>query len=136
VTARFVLDSSVSASWLFGDEADAWSDALLGELQASEALVPTVWVLESVNVLLVAERRSRLTRAEVAHAAHLLRSLPIVVEEPQDADMERVLSVGQQTGLSAYDAAYLDLAERAGLPLATRDAALRAAATRRGVTLA
>ena len=95
-----------------------------------------IWPLEAANVLLIAERRDRLTEAQAAHFAQLLQGLPILVEE---ADVARtlgpILAVGRAHRLSAYDAAYLELAARQGLPLATQDSRLRKAAGNAGVAL-
>jgi len=135
VTDPFVVDCSVTASWLFADERDQWGQDLLASLQTREAVAPALWVLETANVLLVAERRGRLSRAEAVYASQLLLRLPILVEDSEARALEEILALGQQTGLSAYDAVYLDLAQRSGLPLATRDAALREAARTLGVPL-
>jgi predicted nucleic acid-binding protein len=87
-------------------------------------------------VLLVAERRRRLSRAEAGRFVELLGALPIVVEEvPFELATSDVLSRAREHGLSAYDAAYLDLAMRKGLPLATRDSTLRAACRKAGVSM-
>lgn len=135
MTDPFVVDCSVTASWLFADERDQWGQDLLASLQTREAVAPALWVLETANVLLVAERRGRLSRAEAVYASQLLLRLPILVEDSEARALEEILALGQQTGLSAYDAVYLDLAQRSGLPLATRDAALREAARTLGVPL-
>ncbi len=123
-------------AWCFEDEVNAYSEAVLDRLRETEAVVPAIWPLEVANVLLLAERRRRLTEAQTAHFIQLLKALPIRVEE---SDITRVLgsvlAIGRSHGLSAYDAAYLDVGARQGLPLATQDARLRTAATRAGVTI-
>jgi predicted nucleic acid-binding protein len=132
----FVVDNSVVMAWCFEDDASTYSERVLDLLRETQALVPPIWPLEVANVLLIAERRSRLTEAQSTHFAQLLRALPIVVEE---ADVVRILSavlaVGRAHRLSAYDAAYLELAARQGLELATQDSRLRKAAERAGVSL-
>lgn len=98
--------------------------------------MPTLWPLEISNVLLTAERRRRLTRAQAFQCLEMLRSLPIVVDESTSSRaMGEILSLARDQDLSVYDAAYLELSIREALPLATRDKALTAAAKRCGVPL-
>lgn len=131
---RFVIDCSVTMGWCFEDEADEYAEAVLDRLSDGVGLVPALWPLEVSNVLLGAERRRRVTEAHGSRFLELLGQLPIVVAEPPDvARIGALLSLGRAQGLSAYDAAYLDLALREAVPLATRDAALGAAARRTGV---
>ena len=132
----FVLDCSVAMSWCFEDECDAYADAVLGALGKTEAIVPAIWPLEVANVLLVAERGKRLTKADTVRFVELLGGLPIVVEWMSgESALAGVLANGREFRLSAYDAAYLELAMRQGLALATRDKALRAASRKGGVRL-
>ena len=123
-------------AWCFEDEASAYTEGVLDRLRETQALVPAIWPLEVANVLLIAERRDRLNEAQTAHFAQLLQLLPILVEE---ADVARilgsVLAVGRAHSLSAYDAAYLELAARQGLALATQDGRLRKAAGNAGVAV-
>lgn len=134
--AQFVVDASVVMSWCFADEADAYADGVLDRLAQDEAVVPSVWPLEIGNVLLVAERRKRLSEADSARFLALLAELPIVVEpEPPQRMLREILGLARELGLSTYDAAYLDLAMRLGLPIATNDAALRKAAKKVRVPL-
>lgn len=132
----FVVDNSVVMAWCFEDEAGTYTEGVLDQLRETQALVPVIWPLEVANVLLIAERRDRLSEAQAAHFAQLLQTLPILVEE---ADVARVLgpvlAVGRAHRLSAYEAAYLELAARHGLPLATQDARLRKAASNAGVAV-
>jgi predicted nucleic acid-binding protein len=131
---RFVLDGSVTAAWCIEDEANPSTDGLLDSLQSGEALVPALWPLEISNVLLTAERRHRLTRAQAFQCIEMLRSLPIVVDESTSSRaMGDILSLARDQNLSVYDAAYLELSIREALPLATRDKILAAAAKRCGV---
>ena len=133
-SGRFVIDTSTVMAWCFEDETSQEADAVLDELRMSEALVPAVWPLEVANVLLVAERRGRLERAETAHFLSLLSSLPIAVESaPPTRALGEVLALARDMDLSSYDAAYLDLAMREGIPLATLDERLRTAADRVGI---
>jgi predicted nucleic acid-binding protein len=134
--SSFVLDTSVTMSWFFEDEATPPSIAILDVLRASQALVPSLWPLEVANVLLVAERRGRTKEARSSRFIALLNSLPIVVD-PATADqaLATTLHLGRQFGLSSYDASYLELAMREGCPLATLDEKLRIAAKKSGVPL-
>lgn len=131
---RLVIDCSVTMAWCFADEANRTTDQLLASLDESETLAPSIWPLEVANVLLVAERRGRITSARSARFVDLLVQLPIWVEE---TDLSRttgeVLAIGRDYSLSAYDAAYLDLAMRTGSALASRDRRLRSAARQAGV---
>lgn len=127
--SRFVLDCSVAMSWCFESEADGYTRAVMAALPSGPAVVPALWPLEVANVLLVAERRRRITRPDAAKFIDLLGELPIVVSGALAVhEIDRLMLLGREHGLSAYDAAYLQLALRERLPLATRDRALRAAA--------
>ena len=133
---RLVLDNSIVMSWCFQDEASKYADAVLDALETSEAIVPSIWPLEVANVLLVAERKRRLSRADTARFVSLIRSLPILVEdETPDRILGEILALAREYGLSSYDASYLDLAIRTSLPMATLDQDLRKAAKRCGVAL-
>lgn len=131
---RLVLDASVALSWCFEDEASPAADAVLRGFSHGSAVVPGLFALEVTNVLLGAERRGRITPAESARFLRLLEALPIEVDAETPARATRdVLVLARAEGLSSYDAAYLELAVRHGVPLATRDAALAEAARRVGV---
>jgi predicted nucleic acid-binding protein len=132
--ARFVLDGSVTLAWLFHDEKDPYADAIVARLPAVAMLVPRLWRLEIANVLLVGERRKRCSQADTTAWLSFLSGLPIVVDSATEARAwTDTLSLARQHGLTAYDAAYLELALRESLPLATLDAKLEAAATAVGV---
>ncbi|OPY60708.1 MAG: tRNA(fMet)-specific endonuclease VapC [Syntrophorhabdaceae bacterium PtaU1.Bin034] len=132
----FVMDCSVVMAWCFEDEADAYADSVLDSLSDSGAIVPSIWPLEIANVLLVAERRKRLTEADSLQFVRLLSELPIVVDqETSERAFSEILFIGRQQTLSSYDAAYLELAMREGAALATRDKALIEAAHKCGVKL-
>ena len=135
---RLVVDCSVVMAWCFEDEADAYADSVLNLLVDSETetIVPSIWPLEVANVLLVAERRARLTQADSLQFIKLLRELPITIDyESSDRALSEVLFIGREQGLSAYDAAYLELAMRQGAVFATRDDRLRKASERCGLKL-
>ncbi len=134
---RFVLDCSVTMSWLFKDEVDNYSESVLSLLRLQGALVPAIWPLEVANVLLTAERRQRVSEAQRVQFTELLVSLPIaVLNRAVDQTFNAILPLAREHKLSSYDASYLELALREGLPLATRDHKLRLAARHCGVPLA
>lgn len=129
-----VLDCSVAVSWCFEDEASADTDALLERVRDEGAVVPALWHLELGNVLVQAERRKRLTAADTTTRLELIADLPIVTDEETPVRaLREVLTLARAEGLTTYDAAYLELAMRKGLPLATKDQALVTAAKRVGI---
>jgi predicted nucleic acid-binding protein len=130
----FVMDTSVAMAWCFEDEATEASDAVLDRLHDDEATVPAIWPLEVAQVLLVAERRGRLTEAQASRFLELLTQLPIEVEDAP-ADLAGIVAAGRRHELSSYDASYLVLAERLGASLATLDHRLAKAAEQAGVEL-
>ncbi len=126
---RFVVDASVVISWCFEDEANGYAEAVLESLAYAEAFAPAVWPLEVGNVLLAAERKKRLSKAESVRFLALLNSLPVTVEQEHPERMfGEIVALARQHGLSTYDASYLDLAMRIDLPLATLDTHLAKAA--------
>jgi predicted nucleic acid-binding protein len=132
----FVLDASIAISWHLEDEPSPFAERVLELLRDDEALVPSIWVLEVTNGLLIAHRRGRINLAGLVQAGELSARLPISVHEvPLDAAFGRVLDLARSQDLTVYDAAYLDLALREALPLATADTDLRAAAQRLDVSL-
>lgn len=133
---EFVLDGSVTMAWYFADESNAYADAVLSDLESARALVPSLWKLEVANTVLVGERRKRSTEAQAAAWLGILESLSIEVDDETTSHAwSGTLALARSHNLSAYDAAYLELAMRRGLPLATLDAKLKAAATAVGVAL-
>ena len=131
----FVLDCSAALPWVFGDEATEETDQLLDELAAGEqALVPAIWHLEVGNVLLGAMRKKRIDQAGVETFFSRLGDLEILVDAgTADRAWDKTLDLAQQHRLSAYDAAYLELAMRHGVPLATLDKELATACRTTGV---
>ncbi len=126
---HFVVDNSVVMSWCFKDENNHYADIVLNKLMEASAIVPTIWPLEVVNVLLVAERKKRLTQSDSIRFITLLNQLPIFVEHEQASRMMKELLALARTGnLSSYDASYLDLAMKNGCPIATLDKKLIEAA--------
>ena len=131
-----VLDASVALTWCFKNEATAAADRVLGRLAAEAASVPAIWHLEIANVLALSERRRRITRADTAEFIALLETLEIVIdEETPSRAFGRVLDLAREERLTTYDAAYLELAMRLGVPLASKDADLCDAAERLGVSV-
>jgi predicted nucleic acid-binding protein len=132
--AEFVLDGSLALAWYFKDEADPYADAVAARFPAVRAAVPLIWPLEVANAVLMGERRQRSTEAQAAKWLTYLGFLPIAVDDETNVRAwGEVLSLARAYRLSAYDAAYLELALRRGLPLATLDDKLRAAASAAGV---
>jgi predicted nucleic acid-binding protein len=132
----FVIDASVTLAWCFADEASAETDAVLDRLERETALAPAHWPLEVANALRTAERRGRLDATDLPRLRALLAALPIEIAPVELATaMGGVLEAARTYDLSAYDAAYLDLAAARAVPLATIDGRLRAACARAGVDL-
>jgi predicted nucleic acid-binding protein len=136
---QFVLDNSVAMRWLLASPKKAdqsYAETVLESMVDSQALVPHLWHLEATNVLLGAEKRGELNAGEVERFIAQLESLPIQVD-PLTAHQafSRTLSLCRAYKLSSYDAAYLELAIRVGLPIATLDRDLRKAAKRASAAL-
>jgi len=131
-----VVDASVALAWCFEDEASPASDAVLDLVKSDGAIVPSLWHLELANVLLQAERRGRTILGGLVARLELLDQLPIATDaETRGRAWREILAVARSERLTTYDAAYLELAVRHGLLLATRDGALRGAAQRVGVAV-
>jgi predicted nucleic acid-binding protein len=132
----FVIDNSVVMTWCFKDERSQYADAVLDRLERSAAIVPTIWPLEVGNVLLVAERKKRLSEADSIRFMALLSELPLLIDqEPPERMLKEILSLAREHRISTYDSSYLDLAMKKGLPLATLDKGLRKAAKRSDVSI-
>ena len=131
----FVLDCSVSVAWLLEDERVPEADALLDLLDGGgQAVVPGLWRLELGNVLAGAERRSRISATGITRCLGILARLPIVTDlHTEERALREILELARREYLTTYDAAYLELAMRLGLPLATLDRALARVARRAGV---
>src|SRR5262245_60054002 len=111
--AAFVLDSSVTLSWFFKDEANPYADAVAARFPDASAVVPGIWPLEVANALVMGERRLRSTEAQAARWLGHLDSLPITVDtETSSRAWGDVLSLARSQNLSSYDAAYLEVALR------------------------
>ena len=132
----FVIDCSVAVTWCFEDEATTASDGLLDRLGEEAAAAPAIWPLELGNVLVMAERHGRINATQIAECVALLQELPVAVDEetPRRA-LDDVLALARAEGLTTYDASYLELAMRLGVPLATKDKELRQAAEKLGTSV-
>jgi predicted nucleic acid-binding protein len=133
----FVLDSSVALAWFFPAEHSPETDALLRGLgDGGQAVVAALWSLEVTNVLLGAERARKRTAADSARFQALLEKLPLEIDtETHLRASSTIASLARKHGLTSYDAAYLELAMRRGIPLASLDKELRTAAKAEGVPL-
>ena len=133
---ELVLDASVTIAWLMPDEQTAPSQEVLDRVTSSGAYVPGIWRLEVGNTLLLAEMRGRILQDHRKRAIEQLLALPILVDMETDAHAWRATyTLAQQFGLTLYDASYLELARRRGLPLATLDRDLRRGAQTIGTSL-
>lgn len=131
-----IIDSSIALTWCFEDEASPETDALFERIRDEGAVVPGLWHLELSNVLLQAEKRSRIGTGDVATRLDLIAELPILVDqETAGRAWREILTIARAEGLTTYDAAYLELAIRRGLPLLTKDSELVNAARRLGVVV-
>ena len=132
----FVLDNSVALAWCFEDEHTEPVMALLDRVAQRGAVAPSLWPLEALNGLLMAERKKRLDARRRNDLASFLRALPIALDqETADLAWTPTIRLAERYRLSMYDAAYLELAQRRKLPLATLDGDLRKAAKAAGVAL-
>ena len=133
---RFVLDGAITLAWFFADEADPYADAVARSLKGATAVVPDLFHLEIANTLLVGERRKRNSRAQADSFLRRLAALPILVEgQTARRAWADTIGLARTCGLSTYDAAYLEVAVRETLPIATLDDQIRDAAIKIGVPL-
>jgi predicted nucleic acid-binding protein len=132
----FVLDSSVCLAWCFEDEATPAVSALLDRLETESAVAPPLLRYETGNVLVLAERKGRITARRRDDLLEMLRALPIVFDRVAEANAwTAAVALAAAQRLTVYDAAYLELAQRLHLPLATLDAALGRAAEASGIAV-
>lgn len=128
MVAGFVLDCSVTIAMCLKDERSAYVERIEDALRDATAVVPALWPYEVANVLVMAERRRRISPAERDELLAILGSLGIVIEATPTVLPRALIALAQRHKLTAYDAAYLELALSAGLPLATTDSDLARAA--------
>ena len=133
---KLVVDASVALSWVLPDENAKYTNASLAHVLEEGAVVPTIWSAEIANGLLTSVRRKRLEIDGVPRALLLFESLRIELDVHGGRDsVRRMFDAGSASGLTAYEASYLDLCVRAGLPIATQDAELERAARKAGVPI-
>jgi predicted nucleic acid-binding protein len=131
-----VIDASVALAWGFPDEASDYADQVLVALENQTILVPALWATEITNAILMAERRKRIRQPEIRRFVELLGGLTVVLDSQTVTDsVANILPLGREYGLSAYDAAYLDVAMRHGAPLATLDGNLQKAGRKAGIDI-
>ncbi len=131
-----MIDSSVALTWCFEDEASPAADRLLAQLTDTGAVAPSLWPLEVLNGLAMAERRGRLTTLARHEKISFLQALPISLDHETAAQAWTTTTrLAERYRLTLYDAAYLELAQRLNLPLATLDKELREAARALGLPL-
>ena len=135
---RFVLDASVALAWVLDRNADPYAVLVQQRVQAGErAIVPVLWQLEVTNVLAMVLRRGVLTADEVEEGLRYFEGFLTAQAEVVSTlpGMREILRLARELDLTSYDALYVDLARREGLPLATLDKGLRVAAGKAGVAL-
>lgn len=131
-----VIDASVALAWCFPDEESDYADSVLLALENETAIVPAIWAVELANALLVGERRKRIHQPEVRRFVELVMGLSVVQDGQASADtVSNIVPLGREYNLSAYDAAYLDVAVRHEIPLATLDHALRKVCSTAGIKI-
>lgn len=133
----FVLDASVALSWFFDDEFSPYSDSIAEIMPRSQAVVPIVWPLEMANGFLTAFRRGKLPETKAPSLIGAINRLRVTFDPGIAPEFltQATLTVGLAHRLSAYDASYLELAMRRGLPLATQDERLRRVADAVGIDI-
>jgi predicted nucleic acid-binding protein len=133
----FVADASVGIGWIHPNQATGLTRRLLENAKAGAAVhVPSIWHLEVANALLAAVRRKLMTEAHRQTGLALLVQLRLIIDhETSHVAFTAISDLAAKHSLSAYDAAYLELARRKSIPLASRDEPLRAAAKKSGVKL-
>ena len=131
--AALVVDASIAAAWCFPDERTDYANGVLLAVSAVEAVAPRLWAYEVRNSVLMGLRRKRITQGDAQEFLESIKGLPVRLADPVSYD--GVFRLADRHGLTVYDAAYLDLALREGLPLASLDNALCKAAGNSGVAL-
>jgi predicted nucleic acid-binding protein len=132
----FVLDASLALAWHFPDEASSRANAIASLSDVATIVLPSHWFAEIANGMLVGERRRRTTSEERVRFIDRIKLLDVDVDGPDPNRMfDVILPLARAHGLTIYDTLYLELAERRGLPLASLDDELNAAARRVGIEL-
>jgi predicted nucleic acid-binding protein len=134
--SEVVIDSSVALAWCFEDEASPETDKLFERVLEYGAVVPGLWYLELSNVLLQAEKSGRISAGDIATRLDLIAELPISIDQQTTVRAwHEILTLARAQRLTTYDATYLELASRRGIPLLTKDEDLAQAAMRLGVVV-
>lgn len=132
--ADLVIDASVSASWCFADEITDYTEGILTVVSGTgNAIVPRLWAYELRNSVLMGLRRSRISKSAAQAFLKSLSVLRITLTDP--ASYDDVFALSERYDLTVYDAAYLDLALREAVPLASLDRKQVAAAAQCGVAI-
>lgn len=130
---QIVIDASVAITWCFKDEMTKRSIKLLKDLESMQIIVPSIWYLEISNILLMAEKKGRISFANSIQFFNLLQDLDIEVDsETSDRSFSAIFMLAHAEKLTSYDASYLELAMRLNVELATKDQALINAGKRLG----
>lgn len=129
----FVLDNSVVTGWYLPDQATAYSGSIALRLESDKALVPALWQLELANVLKAACTRGKLSLDSARQILDAMGQLPINIDTSPAPGQRQMFELAMRHQLSSYDATYLELAMRHGLPIATQDLQLKNAAIAAGV---
>lgn len=132
--SEFVLDASIALKWFLEDETDRrYSLEVLSSLSEDSAIVPILWFYEVGNGLLMAHRRKRISSDQIENFLIHLKTLPIEVAQQFSPEILELPALAKAHNLTIYDAAYLALAIKSDLALATNDNALRKAAVSTGI---
>ena len=123
-----ILDSSVALSLAFEDECDDYTLRVFEAIRKGGALAPSLWILEVANILAVSVKKKRLTEPDAEHFLSLLSAQPIEMVSDSDQSAADLYALALRYNLTVYDAAYINLANKSGLPLASKDSALNEAA--------
>ena len=132
--SQWIVDASLALGWYLKDEEDrAYNLSVLAGLQENDAVVPFLWLYEVSNGLVMANRRQRVSMEEFEEIMGSIRALPITVDPPSTTTVLDLPALALKHQLTVYDTAYLELATRCKLPIATRDNALKRAMTSCGI---
>lgn len=131
----FVLDNSVVTGWYLLDQATPYTQSIADKLETDRAIVPALWQLEFANVLKTACTRGKLSQTNAREIFDTMATLPIEVDSGVPPSPRQLFELAMRYKLSSYDAAYLELAMRFGLPIASQDNKLIEAALLAGIAL-
>ncbi|WP_459554734.1 type II toxin-antitoxin system VapC family toxin [Lacunimicrobium album] len=136
MSPSLVLDCSMVMAWLFHDEQTELTDRVQQMMLMQAAVVPSIWSYEVANVLLTAQKKKRITEQDANEFVSNLMVLEIYVDVPSKEEaFDKTLAMARENQLTSYDAAYLELANRLAIPLATLDKDLIRGATSLGVPI-